>query len=62
MMMPTAEQREALRKFAEKYGRYWKDELRTQWLHGIDAHEPDGHLLRQVRNQCGPKWLANFKL
>lgn len=61
-LQPTSEQLEALQEFAAKYGRYWKDELRTQWLHGTDAHEPKGHLLRQVRNQLGPKWLTTCKL
>lgn len=59
---PTPEQLEAIRRFAEKYGVQWKAELRDQWMSGRDAYHPDGHLLRQVRNQCGPQWLAKFKL
>jgi hypothetical protein len=59
---PTQEQLQALREFAKKYGRNWKQELSDMWLAGRDANEPNGHLLRQVRNQCGPSWLAKFKL
>ena len=55
---PNAEQMAALRSFKEKYGRNWKTELMTAWLNGKDASEPNGHLLRQVRNQFGPAWLG----
>ena len=50
----------ALNAFAEKYGRYWKRELMDRWLNGKDVNEPNGHLLRQVRNQLGPKWLERY--
>lgn len=59
---PTPEQVEALRQFAAKYGPRWKLELQLQWQTGADDREPNSHLLRQVRNQCGPKWLGTFKL
>ena len=26
-----------------------------------DASRPNGHLLRQVRNQFGPKWLEEYR-
>jgi len=59
---PTTEQLAALQAFAKKYGRYWKDALRTAWMNGRDDQEPDGNYLRQVRNQFGPSWLIKFKL
>jgi hypothetical protein len=59
---PTPEQLDALRAFAAKYGRFWKDVLLTKWITGTDANEPNGHLLRQVRNQGGPRYLAGLKL
>jgi hypothetical protein len=59
---PTPEQLEALRDFAQRRGRYWKQELCYHWLAGTDASLPNGHLLRQVRNQLGPSWLGTFKL
>ena len=54
---PTPEQLEALRAYKAKHGDYWKYKLLNAWLDGTDASEPNGHLLRQVRNQLGPSWL-----
>lgn len=59
---PTAEQLEAIKAFAKKHGRSWKQELNDAWMDGSDAQEPNGHLLRQVRNNLGPRWLIKFKL
>jgi hypothetical protein len=59
---PTPEQLEALRQFADRVGHGWKATLNEFWWTGTDANLPDGHLLRQVRNQGGPRWLAKFKL
>jgi hypothetical protein len=61
---PTAEQLEALGAFAFKYRHKiggWKDHLVTCWMNGADANEPNGHLLRQVRNRLGPQWLKTFR-
>ncbi len=55
------EQRAALIAFRDKYGRTWKTELNDRWLNGKDASEPNGHLLRQIRNRQGPTWLNNLK-
>lgn len=56
-MKPNEEQLAALRAFASRHGRYWKQALMQAWLNGKDANEPNGHLLRQVRNELGPAWL-----
>lgn len=59
---PTSEQLEALRRFAAKHGRNWRTKLSQAWASGKDERLPDAALLRQVRNQLGPKWLKRFKL
>lgn len=61
-LQPTPEQLSRLQSFAQAHGRYWKRELSDMWQDGRDAREQDGHLLRQVRNQLGPRWLAAFTL
>lgn len=58
----TPEQSSRVRLFAESYGAGWKEELLNFWLTGKDAQLADGHLLRQVRNNFGPKWLETVKL
>ena len=57
----TTEQAEALQAFAQKYGRCWKQTLMEAWLSGRDVGEPNGHLLRQIRNNLGPSWLTKYK-
>jgi hypothetical protein len=60
---PSAEQLAAVEAFAAKYGKLrggWQEHLLTVWMSGADAREPDGHLLRQLRNQFGPRWLAKY--
>lgn len=57
----TTEQAEALKRFAAANGRYWKGELSTLWATGRDASQPDGALLRQIRNNLGPTWLYTQK-
>jgi len=49
---PSAEQIAALQQYATKHGRTWKRELCLDWFHGRDSG-----LLRQIRNQFGPRWL-----
>ena len=58
---PNLEQLEALQRFADSRGRMWKSDLNTAWMNGADAREDGGHLLRQVRNTLGPKWLHSKK-
>ena len=57
----TEEQAQRLKDFARKHGKDWKSVLSSMWWTGRDANEPDGHLLRQIRNQAGPTWLSNLK-
>lgn len=57
---PNEEQLNAICAFADKYGTNWRTELLSAWIYGTDAREPNGHLLRQVRNQFGPRWLERF--
>jgi hypothetical protein len=57
---PTPEQWSALLDYANKYGRTWKDSLCNAWFNGRDSLEPKGPLLRQIRNQFGPRWLARI--
>jgi hypothetical protein len=60
---PSAEQLVAIQAFAARYAALrggWKEHLLTCWMSGADAREPDGHLLRQLRNQFGPTWLSTY--
>jgi hypothetical protein len=54
---PRPDQLAAVAAFAARHGRTWRADLADAWLSGSDAGQPDGHLLRQVRNQHGPAWL-----
>ena len=57
---PNEEQSQALAGFAARYGAHWKRKLLDMWMNGTDASEPQGHLLRQVRNTYGPVWLQRY--
>lgn len=57
----TPDQREALINFRTKNGPDWRAKLNDHWFRGTDDRQPDGGLLRQVRNQRGPSWLHNLK-
>lgn len=59
---PNFAQVEALLAFKAKHRRLWKEKLNTAWCTGKDCAEPNGALLRQVRNEFGPSWLHAFKL
>jgi len=72
-MQITAEQLNAVQEFIDKYEssnecRYrpnvdWRAKLAELWFKGQDANYiEDGHLLRQLRNNFGPAWLATFEL
>ena len=63
-MKLTAEQFNALHRYAMRHGHNWKADLRGDWIashyFGIDAK--DTPLLQQVRNNLGPSWLTRFSL
>ena len=61
-MQPNKHQLDAIKAFAERNGRCWKDRLRKLWLLDVPSRNVEDSLLRQVRNQCGPEWLSKFKL
>ena len=56
----TADEMDALRRYAAKHGRRWKSVLQEAWL----GHPPydDTGTLRTLRNTHGPSWLIKFKL
>lgn len=47
----TAEQQQALNRFAVKHGRTWRAKLRALWNTGKDERVADGAYLRQIRNE-----------
>ena len=57
---PTREQLQALEGYAARHGRQWKRQLLDDWLSGRDEREPQGPLLRQLRNRFGPRWLQAY--
>ena len=57
----TPAQQAAVARFAQRNGRYWKSALRRLWESGAPTDD-DGALLRQVRNELGPTWLAKAKV
>ena len=61
----TPEQATALRAFAAKYGRAWKQKLRDAWTNAtLYQHIEPHHVaaLQQVRNTLGPSGLAKVRL
>nr|WP_158386832.1 hypothetical protein [Comamonas testosteroni] len=52
----------AIRYFAAQHGKFWRRRLGAMWWSGRDATLPNGALLRQIRNEHGPAWLATFVL
>ena len=57
---PTSDQMHALNHFARRHGRCWRGQLRQCWDDGSDTREPNGYLLRQLRDDFGLKWLDSF--
>lgn len=58
----TPEQLARLESFAREHGPRWRDVLRELWWTGRDDRQPDGHLLRQVRNRVGPRLLDRVEV
>ena len=62
---PNREQLQALKDYAVAVGDGWKKRLLLDWMRaGTAVYELRDryHLLQQVRNSFGPKWLARFDL
>ena len=53
----TADELAALKAYAARKGRTWKDQLNTDWYYARLTG-----LLHSLRNTHGPRWLADFKL
>jgi hypothetical protein len=58
----SPEHRAALKAYALRNGRFWKRKLLLAWSTGRDAEEPDGPLLREIRNRHGPSLLQGLSL
>lgn len=61
----NAQQSEALRVFAAKYGRTWKQTLRDAWTNNTLYQHIEPHYvepLQQVRNSIGTAGLAKIQL
>ena len=56
------EHRAALKAYALRNGQFWKRRLLVAWSTGRDADEPDGPLLREIRNRHGPSLLQGLSL
>lgn len=56
----SLKQRETLIAFRDQHGDGWKEVLAEMWRSSSDLCQPQGHHLRQVRNQFGPKWLSKI--
>ena len=57
-----SDQTAALRAYALRHGRFWKRELLAAWMNGKDADEPEGAILRHIRNTHGPSLLTRLSL
>lgn len=59
----SPEHQAAVRAFATRHGRKWKDALGVAWGRGTDTSEPDGWALRDIRNSpaWGHDWLENVE-
>lgn len=58
---PSPAQLEAIETYRLQHGAKWKEKLSDAWASGRDDREPNGALLRQVRNTFGPEWLQAYQ-
>ena len=49
-------------EYARANGPCWKSALKQAWATGRDERCRDGALLRQIRNEKGPRWLSRLDL
>jgi hypothetical protein len=59
--LPSIEQKEALQAFANRFGKSWKTALMEKWYKGTDVNEPEGTMLREIRNLYGARWLSAYR-
>jgi hypothetical protein len=57
----TAEQKAALKAYARRNGWFGKRRLIADWLTGHDVDAPEGAILREIRNACGPSVLLRLR-
>lgn len=60
MFLPDRAMARALLAFRTVHGRRWKAKLLLLWSTGRDVEQPDGAVLRALRNQGGPAWLCRL--
>lgn len=53
----TEEQVAAIRAYAKKHGRFWKQQLNLDWMYARTTGT-----LQELRNTHGPSWLVDYKL
>lgn len=58
----TPEQLDAVKAYADDHGTRWKESLLSDWMCSGSLWSGPYHLLQQVRNQHGTRWLADFRL
>ena len=62
--IPTPEQIQALKTYAQVLGHNWKAALRQAWMtgdyEGIERYGDTAAYLQQLRNTFGPSWLVRF--
>lgn len=57
----TPNELEALQEFAAAHGRGWKELLLCKYWYNARVWNGRNEL-HNIRNEFGPRWLANFKL
>ena len=57
----TREQLGAVRRYAERHGRRWKERLRDVWMRA-DPRTDDEYIVYALRNTHGPSWLRRYQL
>lgn len=56
----NAEQQSAIDQYAIDHGADWKLHLETDWARCGSRWSGPYHLLHQLRNSHGPKWLVDY--
>lgn len=59
---PKPDQLKALKAYAKWAGKDWKKKLSRDWMRSGSEWDGPWHLMQQLRNQLGPKWLTKYTL